>query len=184
MVKDENINNLRILIDNVINEVAGLHGDTEKIENELFEAITGIIGQFLAKRGDPKSINDNGIPVDYIITLYNDILGDHLPKLRVKSDKIIINIKMRWSESKERQNVIWWRDYFERVKASRFLIGSNERTWRANLEWIVNKNNMVKISNGHYDNWESAESKGRLLSSYGESTFKAAMRAKIALFGE
>jgi hypothetical protein len=62
MLKPEDINKLGILIDNAVTDVAGLHGDTEKIENEVYEAITGLIAKFKADRVDQKSAIDTYTP--------------------------------------------------------------------------------------------------------------------------
>ena len=41
---------------------------------------------------------------------------------------------------------------FKKAEASDFLKGANPRGWRADFDWIVKRENFVKILEGKYDN--------------------------------
>lgn len=50
-----------------------------------------------------------------------------------------------------------WRDVFQRIEASRFCRGQNDRNWRASFDWIVeNQDNAVKVLEGKYDDVDQA----------------------------
>ena len=60
------------------------------------------------------------------------------------------NLKKRWREDKERQSEGWWSDLFNKISKSPFLMGDNDRGWKADLGWIVKRENLVKIIEGRY----------------------------------
>lgn len=41
---------------------------------------------------------------------------------------------------------------FRRAQASRFCAGQNDRHWKADFDWLLNENNLVKVLEGKYDN--------------------------------
>ena len=48
---------------------------------------------------------------------------------------------------------------FEKVEASSFLKGKNNRDWSANFDWMIKDANMAKILDGNYDNKDSMQRK-------------------------
>lgn len=93
--------------------------------------------------------NDNGIPFKEILEAYHDILSD-LPKVKVFSPKRKSMLKARWQEKKDRQSLKWWEGYFKYVRQSDFLMG-REAKFKANLEWLINARNIVKVIEGNYN---------------------------------
>lgn len=94
------------------------------------------------------------VPVKAIHDLYNEVCT-RLPKSRGLTPKRRSQIQARWKEESERQNLDWWRAFFEYVNQSDFLANGSggSSSWKgANLEWITNANNMVKIIEGQYEN--------------------------------
>jgi hypothetical protein len=52
-----------------------------------------------------------------------------------------------------------WRDVVERVQASAFCRGENDRHWRATFDWLIeNQDNAVKVLEGKYDGRSSGSS--------------------------
>lgn len=45
--------------------------------------------------------------------------------------------------------------YFERVARSDFLCGKNKPKWKATFDWLIKKENAVKVMEGNYDNPKS-----------------------------
>lgn len=41
---------------------------------------------------------------------------------------------------------------FRRAQASSFCTGQNDRHWKADFDWLLNENNLVKVLEGKYDN--------------------------------
>ena len=100
-----------------------------------------------AKAADP-------CPHDEIIALYHE----HLPTLtqvRIWNDRRKAMLRSRWREDTSRQNLGWWDRYFRYVASCGFLCGKGEARngktpWQADLEWLINSNNMTKVIEGKY----------------------------------
>lgn len=93
-------------------------------------------------------------PHQEIIKLYHE----HLPMLtqvKIWNSKRQTLLKTRWKESKERQNLDYWKRLFQYISKSDFLTGKTSH-WQADLEWIVNSSNFTKIIEGRYENKEVA----------------------------
>ena len=43
-----------------------------------------------------------------------------------------------------------WKELFSEVREMPHLCGDNEKGWRANLIWLINPDNLVKVQNGNY----------------------------------
>lgn len=93
-------------------------------------------------------------PYQEIVALYHEICTE-LPQVQILTEKRKRTIAARWREDASRRNLAWWRWYFERVAASRFLCGHVEPKpgklpFLADLDWITNAANMVHIIEGRY----------------------------------
>ena len=74
-----------------------------------------------------------------------------LPKIKMWTDKRATALKTRWNEDKQRQSLQFWEALFISISKSDFLTGKASQ-WQADLEWIVNASNLVKILEGKYNN--------------------------------
>ena len=90
------------------------------------------------------------VPVKEITGLYNEVLSD-LAECRVPPDD---QIKARWKESADYQSTDWWRAFFQKVKQTPFLMGKNDKGWKANLDWLTRSTNFRKVLNGAYESEE------------------------------
>lgn len=100
-------------------------------------------------------------PHEAIVGLYHEILPA-LPRVKVWTDARRSMLRTRWREDRARQNLDWWRHYFELVADSDFLCGrcppdKNGRTFMADLEWLIKPTNMPKVLEGKYSNRKSAD---------------------------
>jgi len=71
------------------------------------------------------------------------------------NDKRKARLRAAWLDDKRHQSVEFWRKIFSVVEKNDFLTGRTqfpERTWKADFEWIINKNNLIKIIEGKYNN--------------------------------
>jgi hypothetical protein len=96
------------------------------------------------------SVAGDDCPHQEIINLYHE----HLPMLtQVKSwtPKRSSALKTRWREDTKRQSLEWWAKLFQYIAKSDFLTGKASE-WQADLEWIINASNLVKIIEGKYEN--------------------------------
>lgn len=107
-----------------------------------------------------------------ITELYNNILSEYLPKATMLSDKRKRLIKARCEEIIKREKVInaisergltteealllYFEEYFAKIKSNPFLLGKVERNdgqrpFKASFEWILKEDNFLKIIEGYYD---------------------------------
>ncbi len=93
-------------------------------------------------------------PLKKIQEIYNQTLGDILPKCKVTNSIIQKNLQARWREDRARQNLDWWSDFFNTVSESDFLMGriNSDRPFHASFDWLVKPTNMAKVLNGNYRN--------------------------------
>ena len=89
------------------------------------------------------------IPCQEIVELYNSICGESLPKIRKLTDGIRSSIKARW---KTFNSFDQWKELFEMVIRTPFMLGQNERGWKADLRWLTkNDDNPMKVLEGRYN---------------------------------
>ena len=96
-------------------------------------------------------------PVTDIYDAYNEVLGEKLPKALILTDARKRDIAARWNEllntehkGKLRYSGIedglhWWKRLFAKVTLNPHWVGENDRGWRADLDWIINKKNFIKV---------------------------------------
>ena len=96
-------------------------------------------------------------PVTDIYDAYNEVLGDKLPRALILTDARKREIAARWNEllntehkGKLRYSGIedglhWWKRLFAKVTLCPHWMGENDRGWRADLDWIINKKNFIKV---------------------------------------
>lgn len=88
-----------------------------------------------------------------IADLYNRVLGETLGKVLALSDQRKKHLAARVKESSKRQSLDWWESYFVLVSETPFLCGhgpprENGKPWKADFDWLINQNNMVKAIEG------------------------------------
>lgn len=88
-------------------------------------------------------------PHQKIIGLYHEILPE-LPKVKTWPAPLQAILRARWKEDETRQELEWWKRYFQYVNESDFLMGRTKEAFRADLEWLVRPRNFTKIANGRY----------------------------------
>jgi phage replication O-like protein O len=94
-------------------------------------------------------------PHNQIIDAYNSILGSHLPLVKIKlwpGTSREKSLSARWGEDEARRTDSFWTGLFEYIRDKcPFLLGDNDKQWKADLEWILKKNYFVKILEGKYE---------------------------------
>lgn len=98
-------------------------------------------------------------PHDLIIAAYHAELP-MLRQVREWNSARRSLLKTRWRESKERQSVDWWREFFRYVATCPLLVGDHNSAtnpnWQADLEWLIRPSNFVKVIEGKYEKKEQA----------------------------
>lgn len=96
-------------------------------------------------------VSGNGhCPHQSIIALYHNTLP-MLTHVRDWHEGRQEKLRARWTEDPERQDLGWWEAFFEYVKSCPYLIGENDRGWKPNLEWLVERKNFIKVIEGTYE---------------------------------
>lgn len=90
-------------------------------------------------------ITESKIPISELIEIYNEECSA-LPKVQSwnSKQKRISQLKARWTESKERQNLDWWRSFFRWCNTNPSLNGSSF-DWIADLEAITNQSKFTRL---------------------------------------
>lgn len=111
----------------------------------------------VARVGDAPAMDS--CPHEQIIALYHELL----PTLRHVRDWTPARRKLlrgRWRANPDYRSLDWWRGFFTYVSTSDFLLGRNagqgDRTFEADLEWLIRPTNFVKVVEGRYHSAEAA----------------------------
>lgn len=89
-------------------------------------------------------------PAEQIVDLYHEVLPE-LPEVKILTEERRKHLRARWREDSKRQNLGWWRKYFQAVRASDFLMGRSGQ-WIANFDWLINPQNLAKVIEKRYIN--------------------------------
>jgi hypothetical protein len=91
-------------------------------------------------------------PYQKILEIYHEVLPE-LPGVRVLTDARERTIRSLWLHQPDLE---WWRDYFQDVRRSDFLMGRSNpgpgrtKPFMADLEWLVKPGNFAKVYEGRY----------------------------------
>jgi len=100
------------------------------------------------------SDSNNKIPYQEIVDLYNKILGDRLSKTKMLNTSRKKKIKLRYTENLN--SIEKWEELFNIALSSPFLLGENEKGWKATFYWFIeNDNNYLKVLEGNYKSSKS-----------------------------
>lgn len=92
-------------------------------------------------------------PHQQLIELYHEVLPMGT-RVNVWSDANAKHLQTRWREKAARQDLDWWRRFFEYVAKSEFLTGRTSARDRdpfvVSLGWLVKAENFAKVVNGTY----------------------------------
>ncbi len=87
-------------------------------------------------------------PIEVFREAWNAMAAKHgLPQCREMTGKRKTEFTARWKDPG------WRRDYPEalaKVPASQFLLGKNDRGWKANIEWFLRPDSLTKILEDNY----------------------------------
>lgn len=93
-------------------------------------------------------------PHQAIVDLYHEILPE-LPSVALLNKTRKQHLQARWREHAAHRDLGFWREYFESVKASAFLMGkvpgrNGGKPFRATFDWLIAPSNFVKVVEGNY----------------------------------
>ena len=94
-----------------------------------------------------------GVSPEQVIALWNSVSQENnflLPRAKILNTTRITKIKSCVRECLEMKTMTDWKNYFELIFKTPFLSGQSGGTWKANFDWAINKNNLVKVVEGNY----------------------------------
>jgi uncharacterized protein YdaU (DUF1376 family) len=88
-----------------------------------------------------------GCPHKPIVDLYNRILPELSQVLftRWEGSARAKALQARWRESENHQSLEFWERYFTALRDYPFYLGENNRSWKADLGWLVERRNFDKL---------------------------------------
>lgn len=86
------------------------------------------------------------LPPRSLVDLWNSAAAPTLPRAELTGKRKTAT-RLRLAERTLEQ----WRAVIERINASKFCLGENERGWRANYDWLVRPDTAAKVLEGQYD---------------------------------
>ena len=90
------------------------------------------------------------IPYTEFAAQWNLICSGNFSLVNDLSDKRKKHISARWSEHPD---IEFWKVVFNKLSASSFCTGNNDRGWKPDFNWIIkNNDNYTKVLEGKYDN--------------------------------
>jgi hypothetical protein len=90
-------------------------------------------------------------PHQEIIAIYHEVLPQ-CPRIREWTPARATQLRTRWNENSSRQNLDYWRQFFEYVAQCDFLVGRAGKTpFFADLEWMTKIANFTKIREQKYE---------------------------------
>lgn len=134
----------------------GLHPCAETASTHATQTVIEPPGTVKISNPDGLEVGNKPPPCPHqkIIDLYHETLPG-CPRVREWTKTREAYLRSRWRESGERQQLDWWRKYFEYIGGSDFLTGkTNSNNGRppfiVDLEWLIKPNNLAKVTEGRY----------------------------------
>lgn len=128
----------------------------EEVKTPLSPAVDDEVEQDEDQDESPDLPRLAPVPHQEVIALYAKHLFA-LPQPKVWNDKRKKALKARWHsgipphpEHGPINSLSWWDGYFAYVATCPHLMGKNDRGWTADLEWLVNESNLLKVIEGKY----------------------------------
>lgn len=128
---------------------------TKNEKNEKKKRKTYLSGNELPDRSKAPSSSIPQCPQREIVNIYNDTLGHLLPRVKLSlwpGSPREKHLQARWREDTHRQSIKFWEGLFLYIRDQcPFLTGNGNKEWRADLDWIVKKENLIKVQEGKYE---------------------------------
>lgn len=102
----------------------------------------------LSSKEDMSSDDDAPVTQKEIIDAWNDIaVRAGLPQIKALNDKRKAMLRTR---IKEFPDVDTWSIAFQNIEKSKFLLGENDRGWKANFDFLLQPSSFTKLIEGVY----------------------------------
>ena len=99
-----------------------------------------------------ESEKNSPTPYQNIVDLYNEICGSKLPSVRYTTKGRKMAMKAAWSRTKgsKEEKIDIFKDLFFKAISNKFLTGNNERSWRADFDWLLKEGKMANVLEEKY----------------------------------
>lgn len=97
---------------------------------------------------DSETSSGTIVPPDLVIDYWNEF--ENLEKVKSKTPERKAKIKAASKKHDFLKTLEGFKAFFETVNSTPFLIGQNDRGWKANFDWVLKPANAVKIHEGNY----------------------------------
>jgi hypothetical protein len=101
-----------------------------------------------AKKDDEEKEPLPSLNIEGLVEAWNEICVPLLPPVQSLPPRRKGTARARMKEHPDLEE---WKGIFQRIVASKFLRGENDKGWRADFDWCLNQNNLAKILEGKYD---------------------------------
>lgn len=119
----------------------------ESVTNELRDGNQSVPTETETKKRQRQ--RQGSVPYQEILNKYHENLPN-LARVNILTEKRKKKIKALFDFKPSHSEMDWWSNYFLHVNKSNFLLGENNRGWKADLEWLMNIDNFAKIVDGKY----------------------------------
>lgn len=120
---------------------------TERNASAMLPKTEDLIPNTKETTSSEKPAASSPVPYQKIVDLYHE----HCPKfprvvkLSAKRKK---HMSARWKD--EADNLEFWATYFKHAATSNFLGGSNDRSWKADIDFLISERAMIGMQEGKY----------------------------------
>lgn len=101
----------------------------------------------LSEPDKPVADRVDACPHQKIIGVYHEVLPE-LPGVvisRWAASQGADHLRTRWREDRRHQSLDFWQGFFGTVRTSKHWMGENERGWKADLRWLLERRNFDKV---------------------------------------
>lgn len=118
----------------------------------LTQSVKGFPTQAITRTCKPKLAKQSkGLSPRVVINLWNQIVAETpLAQKRKVISSLENSIRLRINEKGGFPTTADWGSYFNAIVRSRFLLGNNDRNWKATLEWAVKPKSIAGVIEGKY----------------------------------
>jgi uncharacterized protein YPO0396 len=114
----------------------------------LLNRIHKATAQFYTKEKEGHRNKVDNCPYEQIRDLYKRIMFN-FPEVRKLTNKRKTAMRKRWCE--DLTSLEDWEAYFKDAAKKRFLMGQNERGWKADFDFFLREDVITKMQEGVYD---------------------------------
>jgi hypothetical protein len=102
------------------------------------------------KDNKDKNVNKKGAektppPYQKIVDYFNNKCKS-LPTVKTITDPRKTSLRLRWNNNGNAQII----KVIDTVASNKFFSGDNDRSWKANFDWVMKEGNFIKILEGNY----------------------------------